>query len=145
MIKTKSVDIQIERNCLFIFLICFLATSLTRIAQSLSFSTGFLVDIIQAEILSTADNTLTFRGNSIATKSMEAYMKLIGDTYLRETLTRFLSEIVSMKNLNNEIDFEVDPDRVSNIQHLERNQITLRFLCEQIWSQIQQSHHTFPS
>lgn len=121
----------------------FVAISLTRIAQSLSFSTPFLVDIIQAEVLSTPDNTLTFRGNSIATKSMEAYMKLIGETYLRETLTRFVLEIVSSKNLN-EMDLEVDPDRVANIQNLERNQITLRLLCERIWSEIQQSHTTFP-
>ncbi|CAF1649241.1 unnamed protein product, partial [Didymodactylos carnosus] len=57
-----------------------LATSLTRIAQYLSFSTSFLVDIVKAEIQSTPDLTLTFRGNSIATKAMEAYMKLIGET-----------------------------------------------------------------
>ncbi|CAF4694212.1 unnamed protein product, partial [Rotaria sp. Silwood2] len=36
------------------------------------------------EILSTPSNTLTFRENSIESKSMKAYMKLIG-----ETLTRF--------------------------------------------------------
>ncbi|CAF1179254.1 unnamed protein product [Adineta ricciae] len=120
-----------------------IATSLTRIAQSLSFSTSFLVDIVQAEILSTPDNTLTFRGNSIATKSMEAYMKLIGDTYLRETLTRFVTDIVSSKT-SNDIDLEVDPGRVSNVQNLERNQITLRLLCEKIWLEIQQSHLLFP-
>ncbi|UJR34181.1 hypothetical protein I4U23_021587 [Adineta vaga] len=120
-----------------------IATSLTRIAQSLSFSTSFLVDIVQAEILSTPDNTLTFRGNSIATKSMEAYMKLIGDTYLRETLTRFVTDIVSSKT-SNDFDLEVDPGRVSNVQNLERNQITLRFLCEKIWLEIQQSHLLFP-
>ena len=120
-----------------------LATSLTRIAQSLSFSTSFLVDIVQTEIQSTPDNTLTFRGNSIATKSMEAYMKLIGETYLRETLTRFVTEIVSSKT-SNEMDLEVDPGRVSNLQHLERNQLTLRLLCEKIWIEIQQSHSTFP-
>jgi RAS protein activator-like 2 len=116
---------------------------LTRIAQSLSFSIAFLVDIVQAEVLSTPDNTLTFRGNSIATKSMEAYMKLIGETYLRETLTRFVNDIILSKNPN-EFDLEVDPDRVGNIQNLERNQITLRLLCERIWSEIQQSHHSFP-
>ncbi|CAF3083634.1 unnamed protein product [Rotaria sp. Silwood2] len=120
-----------------------IATSLTRIAQSLSFSTSFLVDIVQAEILSTPDNSLTFRGNSIATKSMEAYMKLIGETYLRETLTRFVTDIVSSKN-SNDIDLEVDPGRVSNLQNLERNQITLRLLCEKIWLEIQQSHSLFP-
>ncbi|CAF4108695.1 unnamed protein product [Rotaria magnacalcarata] len=118
-------------------------TSLTRIAQSLSFSTSFLVDIVQAEILSTPDNSLMFRGNSIATKSMEAYMKLIGETYLRETLTRFVTDIVSSKN-SNDMDLEVDPGRVSNLQNLERNQITLRLLCEKIWLEIQQSHSLFP-
>ncbi|CAF4097000.1 unnamed protein product [Rotaria socialis] len=120
-----------------------IATSLTRIAQSLSFSTSFLVDIVQAEILSTPDNSLMFRGNSIATKSMEAYMKLIGETYLRETLTRFVTDIVSSKN-SNDMDLEVDPGRVSNLQNLERNQITLRLLCEKIWLEIQQSHSLFP-
>ncbi|CAF3592828.1 unnamed protein product [Adineta steineri] len=120
-----------------------IATSLTRIAQSLSFSTSFLVDIVQAEILSTPDNTLTFRGNSIATKSMEAYMKLIGETYLRETLTKFVTDIVSSKT-SNDMDLEVDPGRVSNVQNLERNQTTLRLLCEKIWLEIQQSHSLFP-
>jgi hypothetical protein len=120
-----------------------LATSLTRIAQSLSFSTSFLVDIVQAEIQSTSDNTLTFRGNSIATKSMEAYMKLIGEIYLRDTLTRFVTDIVSSKS-SPDMDLEVDPGRVNNLQHLERNQLTLRSLCEKIWLEIQQSHSLFP-
>ena len=93
--------------------------------------------------MSTPDNTLTFRGNSIATKSMEAYMKLIGEIYLRETLTRFVTEIVSSKN-SNDVDLEVDPGRVSNTQNLERNQMTLRSLCEKIWMEIQQSHLLFP-
>ena len=120
-----------------------LATSVTRIAQCLSFATSFLVDIVHAEILSTPDNTLTFRGNSIATKSMEAYMKLIGETYLRETLTRFVTELVSSKQ-GNDIDLEVDSGRLSNLQNLERNRITLRLLCEKVWLEIQQSHSLFP-
>ena len=70
-------------------------------------------------------------------------MKLIGETYLRETLTDFVTDIVSTKN-SNEIDLEVDPGRVSNVQNLERNQITLRCLCEKIWMEIQQSHTLFP-
>jgi hypothetical protein len=74
---------------------------------------------------------------------MEAYMKLIGETYLRETLTRFVNDIVSTKT-SNDIDLEVDPGRVSNLQNLERNQITLRLLCEKIWIEIQQSHLLFP-
>jgi hypothetical protein len=74
---------------------------------------------------------------------MEAYMKLIGETYLRETLTCFVTDIVSSKT-SNDVDLEVDPGRVSNLQNLERNQITLRLLCEKIWVEIQQSHSLFP-
>ena len=120
-----------------------LATSLTRIGQSLNYCTEYLVDIIQSEVLSTSDNTLTFRGNSIATKSMEAYMKLIGENYLRETLSRFINEIVLSKT-SNDIDFEVDPDRLTNIQYLQRNQINLRLFAENIWMDIQQSYFIFP-
>lgn len=119
------------------------ATSLTRIGQCLNYCTEYLVDIIQSEVLSTSDNTLTFRGNSIATKSMEAYMKLIGENYLRETLSRFVNEIVLAKN-GNDFDFEVDPDRLTNIQYLQRNQINLRLLVENIWMDIQQSSLIFP-
>ncbi|CAF0748129.1 unnamed protein product [Didymodactylos carnosus] len=127
---------------LFLFFF-FKATSLTRIAQYLSFSTSFLVDIVKAEIQSTPDLTLTFRGNSIATKAMEAYMKLIGETYLKDTLTKFVIDIVI--NNSTEHELEVDPGRVSNTQHLERNQIGLRTLCEKVWLGIQQSHTTFPN
>ena len=48
------------------------------------------------------------------------------------------------KKNSNDVDLEVDPGRVSNLQNLERNQITLRLLCEKIWLEIQQSHLLFP-
>ncbi|CAF2773454.1 unnamed protein product [Rotaria sp. Silwood2] len=41
---------------------------------------------------------------------METYTKLIGETYLCETLTRFVTDIVSLKN-SNDINLEVDSDR----------------------------------
>lgn len=120
-----------------------LATSLTRIAHSLSYAISYLVDIIQTEIDSTSDNSLTFRGNSIATKSMESYMKLVGKTYLREVLSRFITDVITSKTTN-ENDFEVDPDRLVNINNLEKNQSILKSHCEYIWSEIQKSHLTFP-
>ena len=74
---------------------------------------------------------------------MEAFMKLIGENYLHETLRRFVREIVFAK-MENDLDFEVDPDRLVNIQFLQRNQINLRIFCENIWMDIQQSFSIFP-
>jgi len=32
------------------------------------------------------DNNVMFRGNSLASKAMEAFMKVVGEDYLRDTL-----------------------------------------------------------
>ena len=37
----------------------------------------------------------TFRGNSIATKAMEAYIKLVGQKYLQGTLQSVVNEIIA--------------------------------------------------
>lgn len=37
---------------------------------------------------------LMFRGNSLATKAMEAYMKLVGDQYLHDTLSEFIQSVL---------------------------------------------------
>jgi RAS protein activator-like 2 len=54
------------------------------------------------------DERLTFRGNSLATKAMEAYLKLVGDTYLRNTLAQFVSSLGSGQE-----ECEVDPLKVN--------------------------------
>ncbi|CAH2068428.1 unnamed protein product, partial [Iphiclides podalirius] len=46
----------------------------------------YLADVVALDVRRTGDHSLTFRGNSLATKSMEAYLKLVGDQYLQETL-----------------------------------------------------------
>ena len=54
------------------------------------------------EISGNDNETLTFRGNSIATKAMEAYVKLVGEKYLEDTLRPTLVDI-----LNSDLDLEV--------------------------------------
>lgn len=56
------------------------------------------------------DSHLLFRGNSLATKSMEAFMKLVGDKYLLDTLRQVINKVVEAG-----LDCEVS---IPSIQHL---------------------------
>lgn len=47
----------------------------------------YLADVVALDVRRTGDHSLTFRGNSLATKSMEAYLKLVGDQYLQVLVT----------------------------------------------------------
>ena len=40
------------------------------------------------------DAHLLFRGNSLATKAMEAFMKLVGEKYLLDTLRQVITRVV---------------------------------------------------
>ena len=42
----------------------------------------------------TENNNLMFRGNSLATKAMEAYQKLVADQYLQDTLGEFINALI---------------------------------------------------
>lgn len=58
----------------------------------------YLADVVALDVRRTGDHSLTFRGNSLATKSMEAYLKLVGDQYLQVSL--LLIKRISNKNMN---------------------------------------------
>lgn len=49
----------------------------------------YLADVVALDVRRTGDHSLTFRGNSLATKSMEAYLKLVGDQYLQVRTHRY--------------------------------------------------------
>lgn len=51
-----------------------------------------------------------FRGNSLATKSMEAYMKLVADDYLQDTLGDFVRSV-----LESDDNCEVDPLKLPHV------------------------------
>lgn len=52
----------------------------------------YLADVVALDVRRTGDHSLTFRGNSLATKSMEAYLKLVGDQYLQ--VSRVVSRVI---------------------------------------------------
>ena len=93
-----------------------LANSLVRIAHKLQIQTTFLSDLVLAEILQLKDNSLIFRGNSLATKAMESYMKLVGENYLKQTLSDCIRSIIETSH-----DLEIDPAKVANQSSLQAN------------------------
>lgn len=93
-----------------------LSNTLIRIAYKLQIVKKYLSDIILNEIVNIEDTSLIFRGNSLATKSIESYMKLIGDIYLKQTLSDLVKSIIDTTQ-----DFEIDPSKVTNQNNLQQN------------------------
>ncbi|EYC31836.1 hypothetical protein Y032_0003g1265 [Ancylostoma ceylanicum] len=60
-----------------------LATALVRVLHKQKLANDFLCELVMSEVDSLDNDHLMFRGNSLATKAMEAYMKLIADEYLQ--------------------------------------------------------------
>lgn len=94
---------------------------------------AFLTDVVALDLLRVGDQRLTFRGNSLATKSMEAFLKLTGEQYLQDTLSTSISEIISSDR-----DCEVDPLKATG--SLSRQQQSLRNAVKIAWGSIADSH-----
>ncbi|XP_053381615.1 ras GTPase-activating protein nGAP-like isoform X5 [Mercenaria mercenaria] len=117
-----------------------IAKTLVNIMQKLDKAQDFLSELVMTEVLRLDNNHLMFRGNSIATKSMEAHMKLVGEKYLNDTLGDFVRTIIESED-----DCEVDPTRVPIPSMLTRHQANLRMYCDMAWTKIITSSSFFPS
>ncbi|XP_069690050.1 ras GTPase-activating protein raskol isoform X5 [Periplaneta americana] len=116
-----------------------IATAMVHIMQREGMAQQFLADIVMMDIDRIDDERLTFRGNSLATKAMEAYLKLTGDRYLQETLGELVSWVLTSGQ-----DCEVDPLKVASVAALHKQQDNLRAAVELAWSRILSSHQSFP-
>ncbi|XP_034181939.1 ras GTPase-activating protein raskol isoform X6 [Osmia lignaria lignaria] len=115
-----------------------IATALVAVMQREKKAPQFLADLVMMDIHRIDDERLTFRGNSLATKAMEAYLKLTGDRYLQETLGAVVRGAVEGG------DCEVDPLKVASVAALHKQQQNLRNAVELAWSRILSSHAHFP-
>ncbi|PAV61152.1 hypothetical protein WR25_22481 isoform C [Diploscapter pachys] len=118
------------------------ATSIVRILHKKKLAKEFLCDLIMVEVDALDNDHLMFRGNSLATKAMEAYMKLVADDYLQSTLGDFIRNA-----LRSEDSCEVDPLKLNNPTQatLEKNRQLLMNHVELAWGKIIQSTTKFPS
>ncbi|CAL4060278.1 unnamed protein product [Meganyctiphanes norvegica] len=116
-----------------------IATSLVHIMQREGRAQHFLADLVMLEFERIDDAHLLFRGNSLATKAMEAFMKLVGEKYLLDTLRQVINRVVEAG-----LDCEVDPMKMTQINTLQKQQENLLSVVRMMWSRILNSHPYFP-
>ncbi|TKS69275.1 Disabled -like protein 2-interacting protein [Collichthys lucidus] len=116
-----------------------LAGALVHVLQSIGKAKEFLIDLGSAEVERLGEKeALIFRENTLATKAIDDYMKLVGQKYLIDTLGDFISRLyTSVENC------EVDP-RKCPASDLSNNQKHLREACEEVVQKIIKIHGPFP-
>ncbi|KAM8878843.1 disabled homolog 2-interacting protein isoform 2-T3 [Spinachia spinachia] len=116
-----------------------LAGALVHVLQSIGKAKEFLLDLGSAEVERLGEKeAMIFRENTLATKAIDEYMKLVGQKYLIVTLGDFIARLyASVENC------EVDP-RKCHGSDLSNNQKQLMQACEEVVQKIIESHGPFP-
>ncbi|KAM6037603.1 RAS protein activator like-3 isoform 1-T1 [Theristicus caerulescens] len=117
-----------------------LAGALVRVLQSTGKAKSFLIDLGVAELDRFDDReALIFRENTLATKAIDEYMKLVGGKYLQDTLGEAVAQLCTSDD-----SCEVDPSKCAGLD-LSDNQNNLRQVCEETFQSIAASCDAFPA
>lgn len=87
LLKTKMFTFVASKDAKFI------SDCLVKAFEMRKLATHYVKEIISAEIQGTGDVNIIFRGNSVATKSLDIFMKLVGTQYLLKVLKPIITEI----------------------------------------------------
>ncbi|KAI4888227.1 hypothetical protein NFI96_027247 [Prochilodus magdalenae] len=116
-----------------------LAGALVHVLQSIGKAKEFLIHLGSAEVQRLGENeALIFRENTLATKAIDEYMKLVGQKYLIDTLGDVIAQLYASPE-----SCEVDPRKCSSPE-LPVNQQHLKKTCGEVVQQITEMHSSFP-
>jgi len=99
----------------------------------------WLKRLVGSEIMLTDNVNVMFRANSIATKAIDQYMKVVGMEYLDRTIGDTIRTICDSK-----YSCEVDPTRVAKGEDMSQNWSRLIGFVGLIWTQISKSANDIP-
>lgn len=116
-----------------------LGRSIVKIFLKLGKYEELAARLIQVEVESTSDPNTLFRGNSVASKVIDEFMKVIGHSYLHRTLQPCIDEIFELKR-----SCEIDQTKLNETENLDVNMTNLLFFVEKLMSAITSSARSCP-
>ncbi|KAI9357960.1 hypothetical protein DFJ73DRAFT_758094 [Zopfochytrium polystomum] len=93
-----------------------LAKTFLKILLSQGCEVDAMKALLEREISETENVNIIFRGNSLATKLMDQYMKVVGMDYLHETIASTVRSLCAIPD-----SLEVDPSKISNPETLKNH------------------------
>ncbi|KAI9141615.1 hypothetical protein BKA69DRAFT_384241 [Paraphysoderma sedebokerense] len=116
-----------------------IATSFVRIYGHMSEVEEVIMGLLSREVNATTDVSTIFRANSMASKTLDVYMKHVGSSYLRFVLSDTIRHLVTKK-----LTCEVDPLKIEKGEDVKKNWKNLLECCETVTTAIFDAAATIP-